>query len=43
MAEPSLGGYWSRLAEELTFLLKSEMLPKILLLEAWLPADEPGR
>lgn len=34
MAEPRLEWYWSRLAEELSFLLKSEMLPKILVLEA---------
>lgn len=43
MVEPSLGGYWSRLAKELSFLLKSEMLPKFLVLEAQLPAEEPGR
>lgn len=43
MAQPSLRGYWSQLAEDLIFLLKSELLPKILVLKAQLPADEAGR
>lgn len=43
MAEPSLRGYWSGLAEDLGFLLKSGLLPKILVLRSQLPAEEPGR
>ena len=35
--------YWSGLAEDLGFLLKSGMLPNILVLKSQVPAEEPGR